>query len=328
MTGGRRLFRIISLLILFASVWDPAAGYCAGSAIGTIQFGNPNLYIGWQTEELGHVSHDLHARGTLVHGLIHSHYRFRQPGFWVGLSEGFSLGNRLKAAIEGWLLLSSRSESPSQYADDRWGGDVPDTGVGRTWEVQSTQGWFLDTYFWAGQQTDSVSSWWSPTAGVRYDFYYRRLGQLSAMLLPSAGPTDQMDITVKTFVPYVGINCGTTGQKISTTLRLIGSPMVLGSLSHKETYGSGGFRDEASFPFDVPRGYWGELFLSVHTGERNSKFGMGGFLKMTTMSLNSSSQLTTSRVAGGSESAEYDLIYRRMVYTIGLRFSVGFASPL
>jgi len=325
---------VTCLAFLFATF--PTASACAltfGSGIEswgrTTFFERPVFYIGWQTEELGHVAQEFHDRGKRIHGLIHGRYLFRQPGFWIGLSDTVSLGDRFRVGLEGWLMLPGKSDAPSDYADARWGepGDIPDTGIGRLWEVKNSQGWFLDASVMAGSSLEGIYYGWSPIAGFRYDFYQRRLQQTSAELMPNTGPNDEMDISVKTFVPYFGLQYQREGEKISTTLRLVGSPIIFGNLSHSEDYGIGGFRDEGFFVFDVPRGYWGELFMEI-SGSPHGRFGLGAFLKMTTMTLQSHSNLTSSYADGRSENADYDLVYRRLIYTFGAKFSLRFSSPL
>lgn len=287
-------------------------------------FGTPAFYGGILVENGSHVFHEVERKEEAVHGIRAIKHKYPQEGVFLGLSDRLAFGNDFDIRLEGWVLIPIESRASSSYAATDFVGQIEGSLVTRQWAPR-TRAWYLDSALLYGGDRVAFIDGVAQILGVRYDLYQRSFDQVSSDL-PSSSGDDKLDVTVKTVVPYIGMEYQMGGEKYHAILRFLLSPAVIGNLSYTEDFGSGGYTDEGSFDFDVIGGYWGELFVnaSVHTS-RDVSFG--GFLKMTSMSFYGDSSLKTSYTNGRFETARYDITYRRIIYTVGANLTIVFSSP-
>lgn len=287
-------------------------------------FGTPALYSGILVENGSHVFHEVERKQEAVHGIRAIKHKYPQDGVFLGLSDRLAFDNDFDILLEGWVLIPIESRASSSYAATDFIGQIEGSLLTREW-APKTKAWFLDSSLLFSWDRVAFIDGVAQILGVRYDFYQRSFDQVSSDL-PSSGGDDKLHVTVKTVVPYIGMEYKMWGEKYNAILRFLLSPAVIGNLSYTENFGGGGYTDEGSFNFDVIGGYWGELFVnaSMYTSQEVS---FGGFLKMTSMSFYGDSSLRTSYTNGRFETARYDITYRRIIYTVGANLTIVFSTP-
>ncbi len=274
-----------------------------------------------------HTRYELESTGATVPLIRHVNYIFAQSGVWLGAAWKMPLSDGIRLNAQGWKLLPTRREVYGTYfhnLNPPTPGDLPSAlDFWREWSP-NTDAWYADLFLTVSSGLDGyVNGVWAVFGG-RYDSYDRILRHSLSRGRNIASSKDEMEMSVQMLVPYIGIQVSRDARRYDLTVRMIGTPIVFGGLEHKETFGGIGVRDEGWFPFDVPRGYWAELF--VEAGARvTQRVTFGGFLKMTTMTLMSNADITRDSVFGGPPQREnYDLIYRRLMYTFGAKAAVHF----
>ncbi|MFH1115719.1 MAG: hypothetical protein V1792_17555 [Pseudomonadota bacterium] len=285
------------------------------------------LYVGKIHSMARHFRYELESTGATVPLIRHVNYIGSQYGVWLGTAWKASLSDYVGLNVQGWSLFPTKRPVYGTYMNNLsppTPGDLPEAmDFWREWSP-STDGWFMDVFFTVNPGLTGYGSGIGLVFGGRYDSYYRSLKQSLARGRSISADGDEMQMTATLFVPYIGMQVGRDAPGYDLAVRMIGTPIVFGGLKHSETFGGLGVRDEGWFPFDVPRGYWAELF--VEGGVRvTGGINLGGFLKMTTMTLMSNADLTRSSVTGApSQEENYDLIYRRLTYTYGAKVALHF----
>ncbi len=301
----------------------PYVGSCGQYLQGTAW----TIYVGKIHSMARHFRYELESTGTTVPLIRHVNYIGSQYGFWLGTAWKTSLSDGIGLNMEGWTLLPVRHAVYGTYMnnlDPPTLGDLPDAmDFWREWSPK-TDAWFLDLFLTVNPGLGGYGRGLGLVCGGRYDSYYRSLRQSLARGRNIASDGDEMQMAAHLLVPYIGVQVGRDARGYDLAVRMIGTPIVFGGLKHSETFGGLGVRDEGWFPFDVPRGYWAELF--VEGGVRvTGEITLGGFLKMTTMALMSNADLTRRSVTGAPPQEEnYDLIYRRIMYTYGAKVALHF----
>ncbi|MDQ7784607.1 MAG: hypothetical protein RDU20_17110 [Desulfomonilaceae bacterium] len=298
-----------------------------GSVDRYLRDGVITFYVGKIHSMARHTRYELESTGAVVPLIRHVNYICAQYGVWLGAALKMPLSEGLGLNAEGWKLVPVRREAYGTYfhnQDPPRPGDLPSAmDFWREW-IPDTDAWFGDVFLTVSPGLDGyVNGLWA-VCGGRYDHYGRVLHHSLSRGLNLASAKDEMEMTVRMLIPYIGVQVGRDGTRYDMTVRMVGTPIVLGGLQHGETFGGIGARDEGWFQFHVPRGYWAELFVDAGV-QLTERISLGGFLKMTTMTLMSNADVTRHSMGDGSTRNEnYDLIYRRLMYTFGARAALRF----
>lgn len=289
------------------------------------------FYLGKLHSMARHFRYELESTGATVPLIRHVNYIHAQYGIWLGAALEAPLSDGIGLHAEGWKLLPSRRNAYGSYfhnSNPPAPGDLPDSmNFWREWSP-NTNAWYADLFLTVSPGLDGyVNGIWA-VCGGRYDSYRRvlshSLSRGNANGVQIASNADEMEMTVQLLIPYIGVQVSRAAPRYDLAVRMIGTPIVIGGLKHEETFGGIAARDEGWFPFEVPRGYWAELF--VEGGLRvTQQITLGGFLKMTTMTFVSNADITRHSMTGGpTQSENYDLIYRRLMYTYGAKAALHF----
>ncbi len=292
-------------------------------ACGPLPFLDPTkFYAGYLVENGAHVFHELRNTGTALNNLQAVKHWYPEDGIFLGASQTARPYEEIALALEGWWLLSFEREARSKYVYPWSAPETESTGVTRRWDTKTT-GWFIDGSIHFSWMPGAVKNGFSQINGLRYDYYAKSFEMNFNEFVFDSGTDDEMNVEISMLIPYMGAQYCMRGSNYEFVTRGIASPVVYGSIHYGETFGGGGYRDEGTWTFDRWKGFWAELFGS-YDRRVSDRVSLGGFLKMTTMSLYASDDLETETVGGGTTGAEYDLIYRRLIYLVGGHAKVSF----
>jgi hypothetical protein len=285
------------------------------------------FYVGKLHSMARHFRYELQSTDSTPGRVRHSNYVSSQYGVWLGVTGKIPLKDRFGLNVEGWKLVPIPGDIYGTYVhnnDPPRPGDLPDAmDTWRRW-TPGTDGWYVDLHLTFSPGGESYINGIGVVLGGRYDSYYRVLHQAQVRGRVIGLDGDDMEMASTMFIPYIGIQVSRDAPRYDLGVRMIGTPMVIGGIRHAETWGVTGVRDEGWFQFDVPRGYWAELFVDAGLRVTN-QVTVGGFLKMTTLTLMSNGDIERKAIAGGaSQSDNYDLIFRRIMYTYGAKFALHF----
>lgn len=289
-------------------------------------FEPPTFYVGWmETARNVTFSFDQGDPGSFFGD---KHY-WRVAGLWLGLEEIINLNCNCGIALDGWVLIPSNRPFESIQGTTRsivtiTGEDDDDgrrtvsvlQGIGnRDWNSRPDW-WYLDA-----AATYAVYGGSRIIAGFRYEHFSTRFDNPSSLTLPSTSG-DTADITVNSYLPYVGIQSSIGGPASNVKVRFIGFPYVPASVSHFETGEAGvGTRVETTGRFD--RSYFLELFAE-YSRKLFGDASMGAFFRWNL--LHGNTNLTTD-VLPISVSSSTLGSFDRNTYTFGGSLSLNFGSP-
>jgi hypothetical protein len=248
---------------------------------------------------------------------LHVKHLHPLTGIFAGAGERFSATSRADIILEGWGLFPFKTQGTSKYRFQGDPVDIPDTGRTRRWSLQSCA-WSFDAMISYLLFPLKESKGLTKILGVRYDYYDRKLEHDFVTFLPQTAPGDILEVRTNIIIPYVGFDAIMGGENITGFARILGSPLILGDLTHKETFGAEGITDRGDFDFEpLGKGYWAEILLSAYHDFGNSR--LGAFMRMTTMSAYGESEITTSHSNGATEKGDYTINHRKLYYIVGLK---------
>ena len=285
------------------------------------------FYAGKLHSMARHFRYELESTRGTVPLIRHVNYICSQYGVWLGATCKTPLSDAVELDVEGWKLIPIPGDVYGSYLNNsnpQAVGDLPDgMQLWRKW-APTTNAWYADLHVTASPGLENYVNGIGVVLGARFDKYRRVMHQEQSRGQNLALDGDEMEMNAHMFIPYVGVQVSRETSRLDMAIRMIGTPMVFGGIQHRETFGVIGARDEAWFSFDVPRGYWAELF--VEGGVRVSgQVALGGFLKMTTMTLMSNADLTRTSLTGEPAlSDNYDLVFRRLNYAYGATLALRF----
>ncbi len=220
-----------------------------------------SFYVGWN-ESLGNA---LFSFDGQVGGAIGLTHRWPVRGLWLGVADRLNFSERCGLNVEAWWLIrssavGSENANFSRTVFIRVGDDlVPITLTGPQGETWNT---FPDWWYIDGRLACSCGgrnfSW---LAGFRYD-HFSTSWQFA--FDPFGGipfsSSDRADITVNSYIPYVGFQYSCLGSTSNACLRLIGFPWVPATVQHLQSGEAGtGTRADSNGNFGR-RGYFIEIF--------------------------------------------------------------------
>ncbi len=320
-----------------------------------LRFGDPVFKVDWNN-----VKSDFDARYTeLPFDWSRGNFPFpvdkqltagyRSQGARLWLTELIGLGNSLALNLEGAYLLPSTSHDSSWSFDSRLSDTFPYV-LG--WQPATrTEWWLVD-----GQVRYNVQGGaYKLLAGLRSDKFDSRFTDfpfVSLALLPAGAgfvnaltPDMRSDVTVTTWIPYVGVELRSLTGGFDFSAQLIAAPWISPRLKDGLTAGgwsAGGtppgtgssVSDRYEISTSAKSGYLYEMtaqcaFLSAGFG----KFGL--FAKGTWMraSFRGSIDFHTTRItpSGPDPGAAFPLpsvAYTRRGIALGGSYSLAFVSPM
>jgi hypothetical protein len=157
--------------------------------------------------------------------------------------------------------------------------------------------------------------------GLRYDSFMTNFKEPYDLVnIPAPSPTDRQDVTLISWVPYLGAAIQHSSCNGSASLGVIGFPHVFGDIAFRETLGPTLLRMEGSKGFEG--GYFFEAFA-----EASRNFGMaqvGAFARWN--ALHGESQLTLNLlgVAPAPDSQVFRFRLDRQAWIFGGKVSFSF----
>lgn len=338
MKKGLVLFAALLMVASFAlvahgqgSLGFPGLGRAQSLGGGTCDpcalplFEPPTLFVGWMDSYKLRFSFDAADPGG-VFGDAHS---WRVSGLWLGMEERINLSENCGINLDGWVLIPSNRQGEVSEGIIRnivtitIIGDpiiittiTPTPGIGnRSWNTR-TDWWYVDA-----AADFACCTGLKALAGFRYDHFSTRFDNPSSDSLPSTS-ADTADITVNSYLPYVGIQSRLGGPASNVNVRLIGFPWAPANVSHFETSEAGiGTRVETTGNFD--KSYFLELFAEYN----RNLFGdasMGAFFRWNVLHGHAN---LSSDVLPGLGSTSSGGSFDRNTYTFGGSLALNFRSP-
>jgi len=268
------------------------------------------------------------TRGSVL-GITNSgRHKYPARGGWAGVSERISLDSSLDIGLEGWAQLPSNQRCFSDY--QFVGSGIPSA---RVWDKADSTWWYADAAVYFSWVPGWRIAGWSQVAGLRYDYFFKRLRDPGPFEGPvpapfASNPSDTLEMTATWVTPYVGIEYRNDTELTVITLRFLAAPCALGTLEHEEHWLGAdptGRKDEASFAFGQSWFFEGYCDGACHVTKDST---VGGFMKMSHIDATSKGDFKSTLGSGVQQSADSALVFRRLGYAFGVKVDLRFAMPL
>lgn len=270
------------------------------------------FYIGWGDDRNG-TSFGEGATGLPLGGTSDPrNWHYPNRGWWLGLSEQVQLRDRVGLGLSGWYLLPS-----NQTAEERAGSG------GKSWELNNK-------WYWLDANLNIDLGIVTLLGGVRYDYNTTNLRNPFNVFgfNPSSNLTS--DLTLDTFIPYLGFQYAYAGAQSYLMARAIGFPALIGTTKYQETnltaVGDEAGRIEGSGKYG--RSSFIEAFLEY--SRIVSGFQIGIFARWTAINAQNIFDVGPGFPVNkpGQNSAEADFSVTRQNTTVGGNFNLAFNTPL
>jgi hypothetical protein len=281
----------------------------------------PVFYVGWMeslNRKAGWSFADPNP-GSIFGGA----HRYPVAGLWLGLEEKVNFNCTCGLDLDGWVLIPTNRQGSEQEPTITTIVSISPPsvttipGVGnRTWNTR-TEWWYLDA-----AATWACCTPFEVLAGFRYEHYSTRFDNPTDIFgVPSTGD-DTADLTVNSYLPFVGLQTRIGSPGSNVMVRWIGFPVAPANLTFSETNaGTLGNRVDST-------GNWSYSYFSELFAEYNRNFaagmGIGAFLRWNLY--HGQANLTTNPLGltGVSSDASFD----RNTITVGGNILLNFGSPL
>jgi hypothetical protein len=278
------------------------------------------FYVGWM-ESLGRGSWTFADPnpGSIFGG---SH-RYDVAGLWLGLEQKINLTETCGLDLDGWVLIPSNRRGSEQEASTTTFtvGTIapitittPVTG-GRTWNTRA-EWWYLDA-----AATCAFCTPVKAIAGFRYEHFSTRFDNPADISGIPSTTGDTADLTINSYLPYVGLQTSAGGPASNVYVRLIGFPWAPGNVTHSET-GISGLGSRIDSTRNWNNSYFWEIFAEYNRSVA-ANMGIGAFFRWNV--LHGQTDLSTTLPSGVAVSS--DASFNRNTMTFGGSFSLNFGSP-
>ena len=189
---------------------------------------------------------------------------------------------------------------------------------GRTWNTR-TEWWYLDA-----AATCAFCTPFKAIAGFRYEHFSVRFDNPSDAFGLVVNPGAEADLTINSYLPFVGLQTSVGGPASNVYVRFIGFPWAPGDVTHSETGVSGlglGSRIDSTRSWN--RSYFWEIFAEYN---RNFAAGMGIGAFFRWNLLHGQTDLSATLPSGLAVSS--DASFDRNTMTFGGSFNLSFNTPL
>ena len=285
-------------------------------------FEPPTFYVGWM-ESLRRVSWSFADPNP--GGLFGGKHNWDVAGLWLGVEQKINLNETCGVDLDGWVLIPSNrrgAELEAGVTTILVGPgptfttlEVPVQG-GRTWNTR-TEWWYLDA---AG--TCAFCTPFKAIAGFRYEHFSVRFDNPSNPYNVASTTADEADLTINSYLPYVGLQTSVGGPASNVSVRVIGFPWAPADVTHSET-GISGIGSRIDSTGNWNRSYFWEVFAEYNRSVA-ANMGIGAFFRWNL--LHGQTDLSTTLPSGIAVSS--DASFDRNTMTFGGSFSLNFASPL
>ncbi len=257
-----------------------------------------SFYVGWGTD-VANPKFAFDSGGAGVDSLSH---RWPLRGLWLGVAEKLNVGERCGINVEAWWLIPSTATGTEESVVGittfiAGAGSSPGVfftvpaAISINWNTRPDW-WYIDgrTVFKPSGGSFGV------LAGFRYDHFSTRLEFPSSPTGFVFDPSNQADITVNSYIPYVGFEYSCMGAGSGLCMRFIGFPWVPADVLHSETGEAGpGLRGTSTGSFNSGRyflEFFGEYSRTVFGGA-----GIGAWFRW--QDLSGRGPITTTINPGG-----------------------------
>jgi hypothetical protein len=269
--------------------------------------------------------HDITPRGFLVGGIKEIRHFYPQQGVWIGARNNITMfDNALGLVWEGWLLVPNQTNVTSRYYNDM--GNVQ---AQREWSAD-VEDYYLDASICFSWFSNWRKNGWSQINGFRWERFeqtFKNPGSSWGNLISAwESPDDRVDMRSDYFIPYIGIQMERRRSGLCGLGKMLVSPLVLGSLFHREVYAGASLRkDEGLLYFDP--GYFFEFMMELEY-RTTPDLRLGCFIKMSALNLYGEGVIDTTGQVAGKTSGTYDLVHRKLSYMAGLKVNYTFNFSL
>lgn len=243
-------------------------------------------------------------------------HRYPLAGLWLGLEQKVNLNETWGLDLDGWVLIPTNRQGSEQEPTITTSGTIaPITvpGVGnRTWNTR-TEWWYLDAAVSCAFITPVKA-----LAGFRYDHFSTRFDNPTNAFGVVFTSADTADLTVNSYLPFVGLQTTVGGPASNVMVRWIGFPVAPANLTFSETNANTlGTRVDSTGNWS--NSYWTEIFATYNRSFA-AGMGIGAFFRWHLY--HGQANLTTNPLgfAGVSSDASFD----RNAMTFGGSFSLNF----
>jgi hypothetical protein len=247
--------------------------------------------------------------GSISHG-------YALSGIFVGGSGRTLLGENIQGTMKASWFFPSNARSREEY------GLGTGTVSKRTWHTDSQWG----TIDASGAYIIGCNA--AAIVGLRFDHFMTNFKESYDYILPPGivWATDRADVTVASYLPYVGFAVQHTSCHGTLSAGLLGFPRVWGDVAYKETYATLG-RFEASRGFQG--GHFAEAFAEAETTKGPVSFG--AFARWQALHVESQmtmdlavppAALAPLPIVGDSQTFRFRL--DRQAWTFGGKVSISF----
>lgn len=302
----------------------PAFGGGPGACgpAGPRLFDPPTLYVGWmETVRRASWSFADPNPGSVFGGA----HRYPLSGLWLGLEQKINLNETCGIDLDGWVLIPSNRQGSEQEptittvitsTSPITVGLAP--GVGnRTWNTR-TEWWYIDA-----AATWACCTPFKLLAGFRYDHFSTRFDNPTNAFGVVFNPDDTADLTVNSYLPFVGLQTRIGSPESNVLVRWIGFPVAPANLTFSETNANTlGTRVDSTGNWNN-NSYWTEIFAEYN---RNFAGGMGIGAFFRWHLYHGTTSLTTNPL--GLTGVSTDASFDRNAITLGGNIQLNFGSPL
>ena len=250
-------------------------------------------------------------------------HNFDVSGLWLGLEQKINLTETCGLDLDGWVLIPSNrrgSELEAGVTTVVVGTGPTTTTIavpgGRTWNTRP-EWWYLDA-----AATWACCTPFKVMAGFRYEHFSVRFDNPSDNFGIVSTTGDEADLTINSYLPFVGLQTTAGGPASNVSVRFIGFPWAPGDVTHSET-GISGIGSRIDSKGNWNRSYFWEFFAEYNRSVA-SNMGFGAFFRWNV--LHGQTEISATPPSGLAVSS--DASFDRNTMTFGGSFSLNFASPL
>jgi hypothetical protein len=262
-------------------------------------------------------------------------HRWAVRGVWLGVAEKINFSERCGVGVEAWWLVPSTARGSEDATFTRIlfiavpSGDeefpfslVPFTVTGPQGQSWNTfpDWWYIDGRLMAKpiwRDFDLLAGFRYDHFSTRFEFPFDPFGDI-----PSSS-SDRSDITVNSYIPYVGFQYNSVGSASNLCMRLIGFPWVPATVQHFQTGEAGaGIRAESNGNFNR-RGYFLEFF-GEYSRTVFGDAGLGGWLRWNVLS---GAGIINTTIRPGELSGSDTFTFTRNTIAFGAKATLNFNFP-
>jgi hypothetical protein len=268
-------------------------------------------YAGYVTSSYG-VQFAFEAENAALSTLFTSiSCRYPLSGISLGGSCRSSLGDNIQGMLKGSWYLSLNTNSREEY------GVAPGFVAKRSWETSIQWGTVdASAAYLVGCNAAVIG-------GLRFDQFMTNFKN-SDDYVNAAGPgwpTDRADVTVASYLPYVGFAVQHSSCVGSVSAGVLGFPYLFGSVAFKETFDATP-RLTANHSFE--RGYLAEAFVEAE--QKMGSVSIGGFARWQALhgECPVGIQLSVPTGFAGNDAQPFRFRLDRQFWLLGGKMSVSF----